>query len=372
MELLKSKKAAKAKGGEAQAATAEAEVDLTADKIKALNHSELDTVVKHNKLDIDGWSSMTLAMKRATLIKALEDDAKADTKAKGGKPSKAKAEPTAASKAADADAKAAVVGVGKKATTQSKPAIGASFGGTDVISATVAQVASLTEAEAYEQAAAITDDREYGTFKLGGILARMQENAWFHGCENLRSYIEQVLDLNYRRAMYYVQIYKGLIESGVQWTDVNDVGWTKLKEIVPILSPKNVGKWAALAKKSTVLKLHELVVAEVAKRKGLDVEDQKTGVSTKTFKLHSDQREVVDAAISKAKTLSNTEFDAAALEYICLDFTGNAVGAPVGAPADLKAAMAVAGWEAVAKVWEALWPDMNLTVEVKGKASKAA
>lgn len=42
--------------------------------------------------------------------------------------------------------------------------------------------------------------------------------------------------------------------------------------------------------------------------------------ATKTFKMHDDQKETIEAAIEKAKEKSSTTVDTVALEYICMEF----------------------------------------------------
>jgi hypothetical protein len=54
----------------------------------------------------------------------------------------------------------------------------------------------------------------------------------------------------------------------------------------------------------------------------------------KTFKLHSDQKEIVDAALALAKEKSGTTVDTEALEYVAQVFMGGGMGF-----ASLKAAL---------------------------------
>ena len=47
-----------------------------------------------------------------------------------------------------------------------------------------------------------------------------------------------------------------------------------------------------------------------------------TNTVKKTFKLHPDQMEIVEAALSYAKAKSGTKSDTVALEYICQEVMG--------------------------------------------------
>jgi hypothetical protein len=44
----------------------------------------------------------------------------------------------------------------------------------------------------------------------------------------------------------------------------------------------------------------------------------------KTFKLHPDQKEIVEAALEDAKKRSGTKFDTVALELVCQEYMGTA------------------------------------------------
>ena len=53
-------------------------------------------------------------------------------------------------------------------------------------------------------------------------------------------------------------------------------------------------------------------------------EEQKPVTNTvkKTFKLHPDQKEILEAALEDAKQRSGTKFDTVALEYVCYGYMG--------------------------------------------------
>jgi hypothetical protein len=82
----------------------------------------------------------------------------------------------------------------------------------------------------------------------------------------------------------------------------------------------------------------------------------------KTFKLHPDQKEIVEAALKLAKQKSGTKFDTVALEYICQQFMGTGY-----AFSDLKSAM-VAERKKSATEEEFIGKVANLIQEILGKA----
>lgn len=197
----------------------------------------------------------------------------------------------------------------------------------DLIVQTAHEVENLKEDKAFKMVPALLDSTAQGDFKLGGVLSVIQAQGWYmdRGYENFRGYVESECGLNYRKAMYLISIYNGLVESGVKWEQVKHLGWTKLKELSSILTSENVLDWVAKAEEMTVLQLQEYIKAQSAGTstggdEPTQTEAKKT--TTMTFKLHEDQKQTVKEALAKAKHETGTQVDTVALEHICLDFLG--------------------------------------------------
>ena len=200
----------------------------------------------------------------------------------------------------------------------------------DLIVNTAKEVENLKEEKAFKLVPDLLNGIDKDYFKLGGVLSVIQTNGWFmdKNYENFRAYVENELGMAYRKSMYLIGIYNGLVKSGVLWSQVAHLGWTKLKELAPILTPDNVEQWVGLAENMTVLQLQEHIKSESAGAsaggdapegaEGSVAEAKKT--TTMTFKLHEDQKETVRAALDKVKHETGTEFDSVALETLCLDF----------------------------------------------------
>lgn len=198
---------------------------------------------------------------------------------------------------------------------------------TDLIVQTAHEVENLKEDKAFKMVPALLDSTAQGDFKLGGVLSVIQAQGWYmdRGYENFRGYVESECGLNYRKAMYLISIYNGLVESGVKWEQVKHLGWTKLKELSSILTSENVADWVAKAEEMTVLQLQEYIKAQSAGSSvGGDEPTTKDAkkTTTMTFKLHEDQKQTVKEALAKAKHETGTSVDTVALEHICLDFLG--------------------------------------------------
>jgi hypothetical protein len=206
----------------------------------------------------------------------------------------------------------------------------ASDEGTDMIVKTAHEVENLKEDKAFAAIPRLMSDIDQNYFRLGGYLSKVQAEGWFmnKGYDNFKAYVEAECSIKYRKAMYLINIYNGLVESGVPWAKVAHLGWTKLKELAGLLTTENVDEWVTIAEGMTALQLIEYIAKQA---EGSDKEnstetakDAAKETTTMTFKLHKDQKETVEAAIEKAQKQSGTDVKSAALEYICIDFLGGA------------------------------------------------
>ncbi len=276
-----------------------------------------------------------------------------------------------------------------KAELQESPAMAVVKGSTkaakksksDLIVMTAHEIENLTKEKAYNKAVELNESVDFTYFQLGGVLSVIQSNAWFveEGYESFKDFVEGTLGMKYRKAMYLVGIYNNLVESGVAWDKVKAIGWTKLKEIAHLLTDENVDEWVERANVMTTLQLQEYV-KELEKGdmvEGGEVELDKTKVSTMTFKVHADQKEIIREALDKGKHEQGTEFDTVALESICMSYLNGYQTKEIvkevqvtkevpadNAPASLSDVMENAGWEEVLGQFEKLFPNIDLSVTV--------
>ena len=96
-------------------------------------------------------------------------------------------------------------------------------------------------------------------FRLGGLFARLQDIGDFGDSANFAEYVFARFGIKYRKARYLIEIYTGLLNAGVAWEKVKEVGWTKLKTIVSILTPDNVDEWVAKAMAMNTISLEQAV-----------------------------------------------------------------------------------------------------------------
>jgi hypothetical protein len=239
----------------------------------------------------------------------------------------------------------------------------------DLIVQVAHQVENLKEEKAFKLVPQLLDSIDKDYFMLGGVLASIQAQGWYmdKSYENFRAYVESECGIAYRKAMYLISIYNGLVNSGVAWAKVASLGWTKLKELAGILTPENVDEWVGYAKDMTTLQLQEFIKQKSANtvaggdapttQTKAKVEEVKKSVTTMTFKLHPDQKETIKSALDKAKHETGTEVDTVALEHIALDFLA---GTKLKNVPTLKELMSTKSAEEVLEVFGEVFPDVTL------------
>lgn len=237
----------------------------------------------------------------------------------------------------------------------------------DMIQETATSIELIDAESAMKLIPELVNNIELSFFKVGGLLCRVQEEGWWKdtGHETFKAYLDAEHGLGYRKAMYLIDIYRHLVDSGVKWEQVKNVGWTKLRLIAPLLTQENVETWATRAEGMTTIQLEEYIKAMKNTGEGSDTTSSSTtsDVSSKVFKLHTDQREVIEAALDKCKHEKSTEHDNVALQYICEEYLNAASGKKSTSkkvePAELFKNMGV---EAVLAVFGEVFPDVDLEV----------
>lgn len=248
----------------------------------------------------------------------------------------------------------------------------------DLLVLMVQEISALSAEEAINAVPSLLNGADESYFRLGGVLSVIQTNKFFdaEGFTTFKEFVEQKIGLPYRKAMYWIQIYEKLVESGVSWNKVKDVGWTKLKDLASILTVDNVDEWVTRAMNSTTIQLQEAIAkakSNTLTSSGLTPEDDKPSeVTTFTVKVHALQKVVIREAVDKAKIESGTEFDGVALENICHNYLA---GGNVNKPVPLIDFLKKYTPEDALSAFEAAYPDLEVTAKLvvpKKGAEKAA
>lgn len=337
MQLLKGAKM----GDVAKELGDEGSLDL--DKLKA---AELDKLVKDKGLEIAGYDKMKVSEKRAAIKKAIE-------------------------LAAIPDAEYETVGDEPEQKAGVPEVVKAKHGEViegDLIAKTAHALEAVDEETARELVHKLIEDTEFSYFKLGGVLSVINANGWFKPYGSFKDYVENEHGIKYRNARYFISIYETLVEANIPWEKVKTIGWTKLKELLPVISTENVDQWVEVASKNSTLQLIEMVKSEKEQGTAETVETDKEPktVTTMTFKVHEDQKATIKAAIDKAQKESGTDVATVALEHICLDYLNGSPkpGKAQGKTKSITELMKEMGLEKTLEEFEKVFPDVELYVSV--------
>jgi hypothetical protein len=185
----------------------------------------------------------------------------------------------------------------------------------------VHEIENMKEKEVYDVIAVLMEQTDITHFKLGGILSIASANQWFQGYASFREFVEGKYGLAYRKAMYLIEIYNKLANSGIPWEKFKDLGWTKIQVIARIVNKDNVDQWVAIATEQNLMTLLETVKSALSKKPD-QIEGEVKTVTTMSFKVHQDQKISIDSAIAKAKEAAGTDVGTVALDFICIEYLG--------------------------------------------------
>jgi len=229
------------------------------------------------------------------------------------------------------------------------------------------EIEHLTKTKALNQADKLAEDIEANYFKLGGVLKLILSQQWYEGFPSFDAFVLEKFGFQVRKAHYLISIYTNLVDKQIPWEKVSNLGWTKLKDLAPILTLENLDDWVKKASNpTTVVELQAMIKAQQG-------EGDATTESTKTtsntvmmkFKLHNEQAEQINTALAKAKGELATDFDNVALAGICTGYLANASGvsaAPAG-EVDVKALFLSIGYEKVLEAFDSAFPLIDLTFD---------
>lgn len=190
------------------------------------------------------------------------------------------------------------------------------------------EIETLTKTKALNEAERLAENVEESYFRLGGVLKLIQDNSWFEGYKDFPTFVREKYGFGDRKARYLQDIYTALVIKQIPWEKVHHLGWTKMKDLAPVLTLENLDEWIPKADKMTVTELMEAIKGSQGQvGVGGQAEQKLSNEVVKFhFKLKKDQAEIVTQAIAKAKAEVKTEYDTVALENICAGYVGGTLG----------------------------------------------
>lgn len=134
------------------------------------------------------------------------------------------------------------------------------------------------------------------------------------GFSEFADYAHTELEVKYRKAMYFVEIGQKVEDFNLNKERLEQLGWTRVKELVRVITADNLEDWIDKASNMTTRELVDAVRMEL----GLNIEKEKK--VRVEFILNEDTASIIFDALSEAKKITENENPTLALELICQDW----------------------------------------------------
>lgn len=222
-------------------------------------------------------------------------------------------------------------GGGKPVLMAKKETVYASGGEiTDPLSKVAQEIEGLKDQVAIEsEITTLLTSEGMNDFRLGGLMLKLLEVGTFPDNSTFKEYIAGRWGLKYRKARYLIELYNGLLKSGVPWETVAGIGWSKIITLLPVLTPENAEEWVEKAKQynnDTLQKTVEATLKGDGSKNPSDANLENSKLKTLTFGVGPDQEELIKEALDHAMKVGQTEHKGVALELICTEYLGNTSG----------------------------------------------
>lgn len=146
-----------------------------------------------------------------------------------------------------------------------------------------------------------------------------QQHYWRDlGYVSFEAFVEEQLDMKYRTAIYLADIFHVLIEQlNVPKEEIAEIGWTKCKELLPVINEENKAELLETAKTHTTNELNLIIRQKQAPPGQAETLRQ---YSQMTIGMFDDERVQIEEALELGKLESGSDRAATALLYICADY----------------------------------------------------
>jgi hypothetical protein len=172
---------------------------------------------------------------------------------------------------------------------------------------------------------------------LAALLAEAYNKKYWEewGFEDFKVYCADELDVHWRKAYYFVDIWNKVEEYNLDVKQVKEIGWTKMKEIATVMTKRNYKSLMKKAAKMNARDFIDEIKVIRAKQKGKDPAPVVTSIN---LKANEDEAKTILEAISEAKKLTESANDTVALEMICSDWLEDKGAVPEATPLESKIA----------------------------------
>jgi hypothetical protein len=198
---------------------------------------------------------------------------------------------------------------------------------TDLVSKLVQEIESLSRPDAFarltdmlEKLNTLEAAREQSFFEIGGMLSIILKNAWFDPYPSFDKWAQACLGMRRAKARALIRNYDVVAKAGLSAAQFERIGWTKIRELAPVLRRDNAERWSERAATHSRAQLKQLVKQQMSPPSAL----ARNGSPGTLASVASNgaQRQAAVKAIEKAKLASKATSDATALTPVCPSYGG--------------------------------------------------
>ena len=257
--------------------------------------------------------------------KAAAEDADADADAPAPAKGKAAAKPAPAK--AKAKGKAAPAKAKGKAAPKAEDSETADpYGDLDEESEDQEILGLVNESEdILELAKEVVEESAALEYRLGGVLFHVRKSKAYEELDNrykekggFSVYLLEHLNIEYRKAMYLIDIYYKWNKFGLEPEKVAQIGWAKAAKIAAVMTEETAEELVKLAEENTVADLVENIKTSYKEVGG--VKGDKKKLKLFKFKLFESQADAVEEVLASVMSAMNFKNLDEAFEHIVMEW----------------------------------------------------
>lgn len=227
---------------------------------------------------------------------------------------------------------------------------------------TIKDMVSVTEAlsenanDALRAAKALVERAEQTDFTLGGVLCKIHETGvfkslGFDGKRGFDEYVEQTLGIQSRKARYLMTIYTKFAMLGVDEAKLNEIGWSKAKELARIPDAELKKDFNKLVKMAGE-KSRDDLIGHIKTKYEVVTRGEQVQLKSFSFKLAEAEALTVEEGLKEACTAIGEQDLNKALAHIVGEWRGHAATSDLDLDAFLELGMARFGLQKISFVDE--------------------
>lgn len=170
---------------------------------------------------------------------------------------------------------------------------------------------------------------EEGYVVVAKDLLEAHENGYYlmWGYSNFKNYCHEELGVRASRARYFVLIARAMRQFNLDVDRIISIGWTKMREIVPLLTDNNYEAWLNRAEEVTADQLRHITRDAGPESKVEELGTPK--IYSLQLRMSEDEHSIITDAIDRAKDIAGTDSAVTALEVIAYDWIQQSADGPV-------------------------------------------